>query len=201
MARPLAKAGGIAKGVAKGMAGFMDMKKSFDDAMQKRKWEKEKQSEDLRTQRGKAALGAGYQPKDMAGYLASGRGGEWTATHEMGGAGEPNFAEEVGGLSLSKATLIKVGDRLQWKPTYGQAIELNSLEDLEAIIGDPIDKKTGRNTYDMNTEDVSKMKKWIGKQIKGRFQNRLPANRPDTGRNNLKVTGGDETEDFWGQYK
>ena len=74
MARGLAKVGTVAKGVAKGMAGFMDFKKAFEDAVRKNQWEKEKRKEEQIEGRYKQAGDWGARPNqaDMGAYLAGG---------------------------------------------------------------------------------------------------------------------------------
>lgn len=73
-------------GVYKGIAGFMDLKKAFNDAMTKMRWEKEKLMftegrADVRAARGqrgattRSLIGAGFTPTDVPGLLAGGQTG------------------------------------------------------------------------------------------------------------------------------
>ena len=82
-------------GAARGLAGFLDLKKAFNDAVMKMKWEKEKLMfmegrADVRAtqaQRGatsRTLIGAGYTPKDIPGLLATGEAGGFTEPEPEG---------------------------------------------------------------------------------------------------------------------
>ena len=72
MARALARSTGIGKGVAKGMAGFLDFKRVFEDATRKQKWQRERDELESREKRQNTAFQAGYRP-------AEGQMGQWLA--------------------------------------------------------------------------------------------------------------------------
>ena len=72
--RPLAKAAGIGKGISQGIASFMDFKRSFEDAVRKNKWEKEREESERIEKRYMGMRAEGYResPEDTGMSLAGG---------------------------------------------------------------------------------------------------------------------------------
>lgn len=115
--RPLAKATGIGKGVAQGLAGFMNFKAAFEDAVRKHQWEKERNAEEDKLKRQTLAVGAGYQPQDMGKFLASGEGGDWgykpKTTLRSAGGGLYSMTEEGGNVEQVIAPTISSADEFR----------------------------------------------------------------------------------------
>jgi len=129
------KLGTRGAGVYKGIAGFMDIKKAFDEATRKMKWEKEKLTfsegrKDIRAAKGergatsRSLIRSGYSPVDVPGLLATG---------EAGGFREPPpEGPKISAGERQKIQAILQGLSERVDPTTGKG--LKGVADAERFI-------------------------------------------------------------------
>ena len=121
-------------GVYKGIAGFMDLKKAFNDATTKMRWEKEKLMftegrADVRAARGqrgatgRSLIRAGFTPTDVPSLLAGGQTGFLEPEPE-------GFKLSAGERQKVNAILQGLSDRVD--PVTGKRIE--TLGEAEAFV-------------------------------------------------------------------
>ena len=143
--RPLAKAAGIGKGIAKGLAGFYDFKKSFEDAVRKNKWQKERDELEIKEKRQQAAFTAGYRP-------AEGQMGQWLAGGNV--PMEMSEAMQIPGLIRLPNGSYRTDPNFKKQPnlTPNQAIN---------ILSDNFKRVTFKKYYPDMYEELEKMLKSI----------------------------------------